>query len=776
MTPGQVAPLLAVVGVGCGREQTGTVDDLERAIYAEALSSASTDDLTRASRLGAERALRDAGYAPDRWLPIAVVVVDGCTSAEVATNDWDIDGPLHITPNLGQALTATRLLLSDDALEAVLIVDGAAAMVCATDTCHRVYATIDAISIRNGRSFGASDALRSALASAGARAQQIGYIEFCPSDGDDGDLQALRDLASVWSVREPRRAAVSCFGKQHVSRFSLLLAIIKAALCLHYGYRPSWFDHDDDQLGALRESGLVALRTSLPWIRDSREDALRSAVGGYDSLMGAHVYVVLRGGNVRGDVVHVDWQSAGGPMLLPVGGLDVPDLLRRIRQVGDALTDGADPWGWIRDAGEHLAQATHRVVLCAAGIDAMRKEVDAALALLPKMSGSGRDWVTPSGSCYTPAAIGPTGKVALVYPGGLSAYPGLAMDLHRCFPGLVLHAEAQGGLPRGYFAQAQPLYEDTEFSPNAVDPLDVERRLHRDFATVLNVGLGFGFLQTHALRSILGVPVHGAFGYSLGEITMLYSLGTRPRVDPNLDQDDGLFRERLGGPKTAIRELWGISDSVPDDDVWTTMVLFADADVVRVEVSRHHERVFLTHINTPSEVVIAGDPTECRAVMQALECPGLSTAVSYVLHCPAVDQHAMHAYIEHRLGPVKAPVDGVELFSGDHGAPLLSFNDAARTAAGTLRRTVDFPRLVESLYQNGYRYFIETGPGATASRWIGEILDGKPHLAISADRRGAGTAAGTARVLARLASHGVRIDLSKLTGTTTNKEIPCPTL
>jgi acyl transferase domain-containing protein len=313
-----------------------------------------------------------------------------------------------------------------------------------------------------------------------------------------------------------------------------------------------------------------------------------------------------------------------------------------------------------------------------------------------------------------------------------------------------------------------------DFASGATDPVKAELRLHENFAAALNIGLGIGFLQTHALRDLLGIPVHGAFGYSLGEITMLYALGSRQRVDPDLSRDEDLFRERLGGPKTAIRELWGIANEVPDEEVWTTMVLFAEAEVVRAEVEcRDH--VFLTHINTPGETVIAGNPGACRAVMRALGCPGLPTAVSYVLHCPAVDLQKMNDYIDYRLGPIRRPTDHVELFSGHRAEPLTDFADAAGTAAATLRRAVDFPRLVQSLYRSGYRYFIEVGPGATATRWIGDTLAGRQHLAISADRRGAGTAAGAARMLARLASHGVHIDLSRLVTPTTNKEMSCPT-
>jgi len=76
-------------------------------------------------------------------------------------------------------------------------------------------------------------------------------------------------------------------------------------------------------------------------------------------------------------------------------------------------------------------------------------------------------------------------------------------------------------------------------------------------------------------------------------------------------------------------------------------------------------------------------------------------------------------------------------------------------APSTITRTLDFPRLVEAAYKNGARVFIEVGPGANCTRWIDEILQGKPHLAVPSNRRGLPDQATLTRMRARLASHGI---------------------
>lgn len=769
-------PRFGIAGMGCGLGFASSIDELEHTIYAGVTPTiwATCSANGHGPRGAAEHALREAEYvASGQQLPIAIVTVQGTAVGDIATR-WNLAGPTFDMPNTGWALKVTQLLLADKALEAVLVADGAAAIVgVRADAPGRIYARVDAVKTLGGSSVAVGAAARSALAAAGTTPEQIDHVELHLSGDCDADRQALSAVSQVWSLGRLCRTAISTLGERGTMRSSLLLSLIKAALCLHYGYLPPWtYRHEDDAL-AIRGTGLFALSASRPRVRASRSEPLRAAVGGIDGA-GINVCVVLSGATVRGDVVAVDWRRAGGPTLVPIGGSDIDDLLHRIRQVRDALDDGTDVQALSHSGDQDFAGAVSRVVFCAVGGDAMRTEFEAALALLPAAHRAKREWVTPNGSCYAPTPIGSAGRVALVYPGGLTAYPGLAQDLHRCFPGLVPIAEAPDGLPHDYFAHAEPLYTGLSSASEETDPLVLESQLHQDFPTTLNVGLGFGFLQTQALRRLLGVPVHGALGYSLGEVTLLYTLGTRSQLGVDFPNDDNLFKERLGGPKRAIRELWEIADDVPDHAVWGTMLLFADVAAVRAEIARL-DRVFLTHVNTPGEVVVAGDPRQCRTLARALGCASLPTSVSYVLHCPAVDAHEMAAYISKRLGPVDAPLDGVELFSAHHYSRVTDFANAAQNVTDTLRSTLDFPRLVQSLHRRGYRYFIEVGPGATATRWIDEILTADEHLAASVDRRGAGTAAGIARVLARLASHGLPVDLSRLTTIPTSKEIPCPT-
>jgi len=70
--------------------------------------------------------------------------------------------------------------------------------------------------------------------------------------------------------------------------------------------------------------------------------------------------------------------------------------------------------------------------------------------------------------------------------------------------------------------------------------------------------------------------------------------------------------------------------------------------------------------------------------------------------------------------------------------------------------------LVERVYGAGARIFVELGPGGTCTRLIDSILGGREHLAAAIDRRGVDDHGSLFRLLAKLVSHRVRLDLSAL--------------
>jgi acyl transferase domain-containing protein len=92
-----------------------------------------------------------------------------------------------------------------------------------------------------------------------------------------------------------------------------------------------------------------------------------------------------------------------------------------------------------------------------------------------------------------------------------------------------------------------------------------------------------------------------------------------------------LFQSRLAGAQLAVREHWGVTGEL-NGSLWSNTFLMAPMERVE-EALRGEERVYLTHINTPRQVVIGGDPQGIRRVVEALKCTSLKAPFDFALHC-----------------------------------------------------------------------------------------------------------------------------------------------
>ncbi|MFM6310767.1 MAG: polyketide synthase, partial [Dolichospermum sp.] len=85
-----------------------------------------------------------------------------------------------------------------------------------------------------------------------------------------------------------------------------------------------------------------------------------------------------------------------------------------------------------------------------------------------------------------------------------------------------------------------------------------------------------------------------------------------------------------------------------------------------------------------------------------------------------------------------------------------------KNIAKALCQQLDFPRLVNHVYSDQIRIFIEVGVGNNCSRWISEILKHQEHLTVSLNKRGVDDHTSIIKALAKLFSHRVQLDLSPL--------------
>ncbi len=664
----------------------------------------------------------------------ATVSIDAIEIAGDLLRDGDVDGVLVAAVDLATTVSA----LGGSFLPAYGAADGATAIfLTEDDTTARTYAVVEAT----------ARTPQAALDQAGWKADAVGLL-------DVTDAASLKD---VFSEEVGETGLTSTAALSGDSRIALpLTAIAASALAMYDATLPATpAQLDIENLPA----GLRVGADSRPWLRTSDELGRRALV--VSTGHGTTSAVALSGADVRGDdPALAAWGGTDVPLLVPLMGNSIEQVASRAAKAAEDLKAGRTSVAELAREGkaELAAPTRHRLVVIGRDADEVARELESAGKGLVERVAGGHDWATPAGSFLAAQPIG-AGKVAFVFPGAFNSYVGMGRDLFDAFPALVPEFETATRRPAGVLRVDQ-LHPRGQKPLERRDLMRLDNELLEDIPFMLASGTSTSLLHTMLLEKILGVRADGAFGYSLGESSMMFAMGgwdPAARDDGRIS-DTELFRTGLTGPMSVVRNAWGLDQN--DDQVWATYVVLADPAEVKKALETE-AKVFLTHVNSPREVVISGDPKAVAALIERLGARAARAPANHVMHCPVVDPvldelAELNRYPTQSIGP--------ELLSAfDYErVPDLGSDEVADRIAHTLRSTIDFPRLINTAYDRGYRYFIEVGPGGSCTRWVGDSLSGRPHVAVALDRRGTPAARSVVAAAARLLSHGVDVDVYQL--------------
>jgi len=339
-----------------------------------------------------------------------------------------------------------------------------------------------------------------------------------------------------------------------------------------------------------------------------------------------------------------------------------------------------------------------------------------------------------------------TGDVAFVFSGPAGAYPQMGRDLLLAMPELV---DALAAGEDNLAAIAGWIY--AKGATRAQAPADVL--------------WGASFLsQIHArlTQEFLGLRPDATIGFCSGETNALYAMGAwRGLSKMALDlRSQGVFDVAMSGRYETVRRSWGLAEDAPVN--WASYRVLAPVETVRAAVA-DEPRCHLTIINAPGDVVIAGEGEACERVLETIgPHRGRDLGYNLAIHCEEA-RAFRQPYWEVHHRPTHA-VEGVRFYA--HALPE-PFTPTAEIAAQTLTDlamgSVDFPALVERAYADGVRIFIEHGPQAGCTKWIGRILGDRPHLAVALDRYSVDSISQISRALSALWCAGVDVDLDRWT-------------
>ncbi|BAY20484.1 PfaB family protein [Calothrix sp. NIES-2100] len=678
----------------------------------------------------------------------------------------------------GTVNTGANTLSYDQNANGWTVGEGAGAVVLkrydtAKQNGDRIYAAIDAISIGQAASTSIdagtiNQVCQQAFQMAGIQPTAVNYVEVVASGFPQEDEAEIAGMLQAYpSVGDGLHCAIgsvkSNIGHTYVA--SGIASLIKTALCLYHNYipaTPNWSGVKTPQVW--QGSPFFVATESRPWFLHKDSTHRIAAINGI-GCDGTCAHVILS--DEPDQINHSSRYLQQRPFhLFPVAGddrlalLNLLDNLQQEIENSESLADAAS-----QNFVKFQQHSTAKYTLAITGRNKkeLLKEIASAQKGVNTAFEKGSDWQTPIGSYFTAKPLGKEGEVAYVYPAAVNSYVGIGRTLFRLFPNLQNEPFVKSLYKR--VSDVEKLVFPRSLHKLSTRELEtLEKKLLDDSLAMFEAEMFFTRLITTVIRDRFQVKPKYVFGYSLGETSMMVAQGVWSDffAGSNSFNSSALFGDRLSGPKNSVREYWNLppATDASDNNFWANYVLMTTPEKV-TECLKNESRVYLTQINTPEEVLIAGEPAACQRVIKTLGCNAFPAPFDHVIHCETMQSEYTELVKLNTLPTQDIP--GITFYSAAGYKPItLNSEVVAHSIATGLSQQLDFPRLVNRVYADGVKIFIEAGAGGVCSRWVGKILEGQEHITVSLNRRGMDDHTSIVKALAKLLSHQVELDISSL--------------
>ncbi|MEA5617308.1 type I polyketide synthase [Cronbergia sp. UHCC 0137] len=678
----------------------------------------------------------------------------------------------------GKINTGINTLSFDEKADGWIVGEGAGAVVLkrhdtAVESQQRIYAVIDGISIGQSSSMAVdvatiTEVCNQAFQQAGIQPQEVNYLEVCASGIPQQDEAEINGILQAYPpVGDGLHCAIGSVKANigHTYVASGIASLIKTALAMYHKYipaTPNWSSVKNPQTWS--GSPFYVSTESRPWFSPKEGRCRISAINSI-GCDGSFAHVILSEESNQPEPSSRYLQDR--PFyLFPLAAnehstlFESLDKLQQTIENADILKNSATQ---TFEKFQQQPEAKYALAITGRNKKELLKEIDSARKGVNLAIEKGTDWQTPIGSYFTPKPLGKEGAIAYIYPAAVNSYVGIGRNLFRLFPKAFDDVIIKSLYKRAADVELLVFPRNlSKFSTRQLETL--EKKLFDDSLAMFEAEVLFTRLISTIITNDFQVKPKYIFGYSLGETSMMVAQGVWSDFYQvsNTFNSSALFGDRLSGPKNAVREYWGLPKTSPtsDNNFWSNYVLMASPEQVR-ECLKTENRVYLTQINTPEEVLIAGEPAACERIIKKLGCNAFPAPFDHVIHCQAMQSEAPELEKLYTIPAQQIP-DITFYSAAEYEPTTLDSQQIAHNIAKGLTQQLDFPRLVNRVYADGTKIFIEAGAGSVCSRWIDKILGNQEHITVSLNRRGIDDHTSLVKGLAKLLSHRVKLDLSPL--------------
>lgn len=665
----------------------------------------------------------------------------------------------------------------DQNADGTLIGEGAAAVVLkrlsdARQDGDQIYAVIRGISTSIGGDIAdclpSKEAYKQSLAGVCSRSKtNAKHISFIETDGSGSPQvdhfeadQLGQFIANQQSQQQCHIGSVKA-DIGHAGAAAGLASVVKTALCLKNRILPSLRNTD---------------HLSYEWIRNKRKctSPVESQYWLTNTDAGRRQALVCGLGN-DGSCSHAvleeydkeEQQSlANRPVgalaegLFVVDGNSASDVLAGIARLKFYIQKHSDisidniAAAWLAESPLHSEH--QRALSCISGsLQTLHEQLDFAAQSLQKQPDqpigvSGQQSLNPiirDRVFYSPDPLAGQGKIAFVFPGSGNHYAGMGRELSALWPDVYRNQEKSSN-----FLADQ--YQPHLFWKNHIaDPVHE----NHNALVISHVAL---CTALHDLVRSFNIQPQMISGYSLGESAGLFSSGAWADRDGMLSrlQKSSLFTHDLAGECRAAQRVWGMKPGEKVD--WMLGMVDLPGEKVK-KYLKGKKQVYLLIVNTYRESVIGGQRDQVEQLVKEMGCHFIPLKGVTTVHCE-VTKAVANAYRDLHLFDVTHP-QGVDYYSCALGKKYpISRENSADVILGQALDTINYPKVIEQLYADQARIFLEIGPGGSCSRMINSILEGRPHMARSFCLPGQDSSSQVLRLLGHCLAERIPVDLTRL--------------
>ncbi|MDY7012949.1 MAG: beta-ketoacyl synthase N-terminal-like domain-containing protein, partial [Cyanobacteriota bacterium] len=596
-------------------------------------------------------------------------------------------------------------------------------------------------------------ALERAYRGSGVEPSSLGLIEAHGTSIPLGDRTEIQSLSQLFGPRDRQlpHCAVGSVKSSigHCIPAAGVAGIIKTALALYHKVLPPTLCERVNPDLKIEETPFYINTQARPWIHGNPTHPRRAGVNAF-GFGGINAHAILEEYDKptarSAKQLHGRWPAE----LLVFSSDTLEGLLQQIERVRGKLQERAEP-SFLANLAYTLARepvGQHRLAIAAKTGADLEKKLNLAAEKLSQTPQ--KRWQSRNGMYYDRGTQ--AGKIAFLFPGEGAQYANMLADLCLHFPQV-----------RDWFDFLDRTFEQERAiapsriifpPPTSLSPAEQQWVDKQLFA--MDLGSEAVFTASMALHDLLGefeISAQAMLGHSTGENAALFASGIVQQSS----------REQLGELMRVLNQIYRDlekRDRIPKGALLTVGALSPEVLSEKLAAGNFH----LAMDNCRNQAVVFGSESEIETLSTQLKEQGgicIRLPFDRAYHTPlfagvAAAFRAFYDRLEIQPG-------NIPLYSCATAEQFPSDPQAIRAlAAGQWSRQVRFRETIETLYERGFRTFVEVGPSSNLTGFVSDILQNRDHRAIASNSRRKSGIEQLLNLLGCLFASGVEVNLTPL--------------